>query len=215
MNIILLGAPGAGKGTQAKRLEERYRMVQLSTGDMLRAAVASGSEVGRQAKEIMDAGQLVPDDLVIRMISQRIDEPDCAKGFLLDGFPRTTAQAEALDAMLAEKDLKLDAVIQIRVDEEALVERITGRFTCANCGAGYHDKFQRPQSEGVCDNCGSTDFVRRDDDNEETVRNRMEAYRAQTAPILPHYEAQGLLLGVDGMADIDEVTEQLYKVLDG
>jgi adenylate kinase len=215
VNIILLGAPGAGKGTQAQRLEERYQMVQLSTGDMLRAAVASGSEVGREAKEIMDAGQLVPDDLVIRMISQRIDEPDCAKGFLLDGFPRTTAQAEALDAMLAEKDLKLDAVIQIRVDEEALVERITGRFTCANCGAGYHDRFQRPQSEGVCDRCGSTDFVRRDDDKEETVRKRMEAYRAQTAPILPHYEAQGLLLGVDGMADIDEVTEQLYKVLDG
>lgn len=215
MNIILLGAPGAGKGTQAKRLEARYQMVQLSTGDMLRAAVASGSEVGRQAKEIMDAGELVPDDLVIRMISQRIDEPDCAKGFLLDGFPRTTAQAEALDAMLAEKGLKLDAVVQIRVDEEALVERITGRFTCANCGAGYHDKFQRPASEGVCDNCGGTDFVRRDDDNEETVRNRMAAYRAQTAPILPHYEAQGVLLGVDGMADIDEVTEQLYKVLDG
>ena len=215
MNIILLGAPGAGKGTQAKRLEERYRMVQLSTGDMLRAAVASGSEVGRQAKEIMDAGQLVPDDLVIRMISQRIDEPDCAKGFLLDGFPRTTAQAEALDAMLAEKGLKLDAVVQIRVDEEALVERITGRFTCANCGAGYHDKFQRPQREGVCDSCGGTEFVRREDDNEETVRKRMEAYRAQTAPILPHYEAQGLLQGVDGMADIDEVTEQLYKVLDG
>lgn len=215
MKIILLGAPGAGKGTQAKRLEERYQMVQLSTGDMLRAAVDSGNEVGRKAKEIMDAGQLVPDELVIRMIAQRIDEPDCAKGFLLDGFPRTTAQAEALDAMLAEKDLKLDAVIQIRVDEEALVERITGRFTCANCGAGYHDRFQRPQSEGVCDRCGSTDFVRRDDDNEETVRKRMEAYRAQTAPILPHYEAQGLLLGVDGMADIDEVTEQLYKVLDG
>ncbi len=215
MNIILLGAPGAGKGTQAQRLEERYQMVQLSTGDMLRAAVDSGNEVGRKAKEIMDDGQLVPDDLVIRMIAQRIDEPDCAKGFLLDGFPRTTAQAEALDAMLAEKDLKLDAVIQIRVDEEALVERITGRFTCANCGAGYHDRFQRPQSEGVCDRCGSTDFVRRDDDKEETVRKRMEAYRAQTAPILPHYEAQGLLLGVDGMADIDEVTEQLYKVLDG
>ncbi len=215
MNIILLGAPGAGKGTQAKRLEDRYQMVQLSTGDMLRAAVASGSELGRQAKEIMDAGQLVPDDLVIRMISERIDQPDCAKGFILDGFPRTTAQAEALDTMLAEKGLKLDAVIQISVDEEALVERITGRYTCANCGAGYHDRFQRPQSEGVCDSCGGTEFVRREDDNEETVRKRMEAYRAQTAPILPHYEAQGLLLGVDGMADIDEVTEQLYKVLDG
>lgn len=214
MNIILLGAPGAGKGTQAKRLEERYRMVQLSTGDMLRAAVASGSDVGREAKVIMDAGQLVPDELVIRMISERIDEPDCAGGFLLDGFPRTTAQAEALDAMLAEKGLKLDAVVQIRVDEEALVERITGRFTCANCGAGYHDTFQRPAAEGVCDRCGGTEFSRRADDNEETVRSRMEAYRAQTAPILPHYEAQGLLQAVDGMADIDEVTAQLYKVLD-
>jgi adenylate kinase len=214
MNIILLGAPGAGKGTQARRLEERYQMVQLSTGDMLRAAVASGSELGQEAKVIMDAGQLVPDELVIRMISERIDEPDCAKGFLLDGFPRTTAQAEALDAMLAEKGLKLDAVIQIRVDEEALVERITGRFTCASCGAGYHDTFQRPAQEGVCDNCGGTEFTRRADDNEETVRSRMEAYRAQTAPILPHYEAQGLVQEVDGMADIDEVTAQLYKVLD-
>jgi adenylate kinase len=214
MNIILLGAPGAGKGTQARRLEERYQMVQLSTGDMLRAAVASGSELGQEAKVIMDAGQLVPDELVIRMISERIDEPDCAKGFLLDGFPRSTAQAEALDAMLAEKGLKLDAVIQIRVDEEALVERITGRFTCASCGAGYHDTFQRPAQEGVCDNCGGTEFTRRADDNEKTVRSRMEAYRAQTAPILPHYEAQGLVQEVDGMADIDEVTAQLYKVLD-
>ena len=215
MNILLLGAPGAGKGTQAQRLEARYQMVQLSTGDMLRAAVASGSDLGRKAKEIMDAGQLVPDDLVISMISERIDQPDCANGFILDGFPRTTAQAEALDAMLGEKGLKLDAVVQIKVDEEALVERITGRFSCANCGAGYHDKFQQPQKEGVCDRCGGTEFVRRDDDNEETVRNRMAAYRAQTAPILPHYEAQGLLLGVDGMADIDDVSAQLYKVLDG
>lgn len=214
MNILLLGAPGAGKGTQAKRLEERYGIVQLSTGDMLRAAVASGSDLGRRAKEIMDAGQLVPDDLVICMISARIDRPDCAKGFILDGFPRTTAQAEALDAMLAEKGLKLDWVIEIQVDEEVLVERITGRFSCANCGAGYHDTFQRPKTEGVCDRCGCTRFVRRDDDNEATVRTRMEAYRAQTAPILPYYEAQGVLQRVDGMADIDDVTAQIYKVLE-
>ena len=214
MNVLLLGAPGAGKGTQAKRLEERYGIVQLSTGDMLRAAVASGSELGRRAKAIMDAGQLVPDELVIRMISERIDQPDCAKGFILDGFPRTTGQAEALDAMLAEKGLKLDAVIEIAVDEEVLVERITGRFSCATCGAGYHDTFQRPKTEGVCDRCGGTRFVRRDDDNEATVRKRMEAYRTQTAPILPYYQAQGVLQRVDGMAEIDDVTAQIYQVLE-
>ncbi len=214
MNVLLLGAPGAGKGTQAKRLEERYGIVQLSTGDMLRSAVASGSELGRRARAIMDAGQLVPDELVIRMISERIDQPDCAKGFILDGFPRTTAQAEALDAMLAEKGLKLDAVIEIAVDEEVLVERITGRFSCATCGAGYHDTFQRPKTEGVCDRCGGTRFVRRDDDNEATVRKRMEAYRAQTAPILPYYQAQGVLQRVDGMAEIDDVTAQIYNVLE-
>jgi adenylate kinase len=214
MNILLLGAPGAGKGTQAKRLEERYGIVQLSTGEMLRAAVASGGEVGRRAKEIMDAGQLAPDELVIRMISERIDQPDCAKGFILDGFPRTTAQAEALDARLAEKGLKLDAVIEIKVDEEDMVERITGRYACATCGAGYHDRFQRPKVEGVCDRCGGTEFVRRDDDNEQTVRKRMQAYRAQTAPILPYYRAQGVLQEVDGMADIDQVSAQLFKVLE-
>jgi adenylate kinase len=214
MNILLLGAPGAGKGTQAKRLEERYGIVQLSTGEMLRAAVASGGELGRRAKEIMDAGQLAPDELVIRMISERIDQPDCAKGFILDGFPRTTAQAEALDARLAEKGLKLDAVIEIKVDEEDMVERITGRYACATCGAGYHDRFQRPKVEGVCDRCGGTEFVRRDDDNEQTVRKRMQAYRAQTAPILPYYRAQGVLQEVDGMADIDRVSAQLFKVLE-
>ena len=213
MNIILLGAPGAGKGTQAKRIEESFGMVQLSTGDMLRALVASGSDLGKKAKEIMEAGQLMPDDLMIDMISARIDEPDCAKGFILDGFPRTTAQAEALDRMLGEKGLRLDAVVEIKVDEEALVERITGRFTCASCGAGYHDKFQIPKVEGRCDSCGGTEFSRRADDNEETVRSRLEAYRGQTAPILPYYETKGILQAVDGMAAIDEVTEQLKELL--
>lgn len=215
MNIIVLGAPGAGKGTQAKRIEDGHGMIQLSTGDMLRAAVASGGALGRQAKEIMEAGQLMPDDLMIEMISERIDQPDCANGFILDGFPRTTAQAEALDTMLAQKNLKLDSVIEIRVDEEALVERITGRFSCTNCGAGYHDKYQRPATDGVCDSCGATEFLRRKDDNEETVRARLEAYREQTAPILPYYDDRGVLKGVDGMADIDEVTAQIERVLEG
>ena len=213
MNVILLGPPGAGKGTQAKRLEDGHKLVQLSTGDMLRALVASGSPLGQEAKSVMDAGKLMPDALMVQMISERIDQPDCAGGFILDGFPRTEAQARSLDEMLAEKDLKLDRVIQLEVDEEALVERITGRFSCSNCGAGYHDKFQRPKVEGVCDRCGGTEFTRRDDDNEETVRARLEAYHAQTAPILPYYAEAGVLQGVDGMADIDEVTRQIEKVL--
>ena len=213
MNIILLGPPGAGKGTQAKRLEQSRSIVQLSTGDMLRAAVDKGSELGKKAKTIMDAGQLVPDDLMIEMISQRIDEPDCKNGFILDGFPRTTPQAEALDRMLAEKTLKLDAVVEMQVDDEALVGRITGRFSCAKCGAGYHDTFQRPKTEGVCDVCGGTEFKRRADDNEETVRARLAAYHAQTAPILPYYDGKGVLKTVDGMAPIDEVTGQIEAAL--
>ena len=214
MNIILLGPPGAGKGTQAKRIEDRYGLVQLSTGDMLRAVVASGSDLGRQAKEIMEAGNLMPDTLMIDMISERIEEPDCVRGFILDGFPRTTGQAEALDEMLTHKGLKLDAVVEIRVDEDALVERITGRYSCANCGAGYHDRFQQPKVAGVCDSCGSNDFKRRADDNEETVRSRLSAYHAQTAPILPYYQDKGVLEGVDGMADIDRVTDEILGLLD-
>ncbi len=213
MNLILLGPPGAGKGTQAKRLGERRKLVQLSTGDMLRAVVASGSALGRKAKEVMESGQYMPDDLMIQMISDRIDQPDCAGGFILDGFPRTTAQAEALDKMLKDKGLKLESVIEMKVDSEALIERITGRFTCAKCGAGYHDRFQRPKVEGVCDACGGTEFNRRADDNAETVRARLAVFHEQTAPILPYYEGQGVLRAVDGMADIDDVTRQIEAVL--
>jgi adenylate kinase len=213
INVILLGPPGAGKGTQAKRLEHKHGLVQLSTGDMLRAAVASGSELGRQAKKVMEAGQLMPDDIIIGMIAERIDRPDTKNGVILDGFPRTTAQAKALDKMLAERGLKLDLVIELKVDDAVLVERISGRFACAKCGAGYHDLYQRPKTEGRCDRCGSTEFVRRPDDNPETVKARLKAYHAQTAPILPYYAQRGVLRSVDGMAEIDEVAAQIEALI--
>jgi len=215
MNIILLGAPGAGKGTQAQRLQSDLGMIQLSTGDMLRAAVAAGSELGKQAKGLMEAGKLVPDDLMVGLIEDRISRPDCAKGFILDGFPRTEAQAEALDKMLAKAGHKLDRVIEMEVDEKALTQRIVGRFTCAKCGTGYHDTFKRPKVDGVCDVCGSTQFTRRPDDNAETMKTRMAAYRAQTEPLLPYYSARKVLRKVDGMAGMDEVYRQIRAVLAG
>ncbi|HUK10430.1 MAG TPA: adenylate kinase [Stellaceae bacterium] len=213
MNLILLGPPGAGKGTQAKRLEEAHELVQLSTGDMLRAERNSGSELGRQVQAIMDSGHLVSDDVMIAMIEKRIAAPDCAKGFILDGFPRTVRQAEALDAMLARRGIKLDHVIEIAVDDAALIDRITGRFSCSRCGASYHDRYKLPKVEGVCDVCGSRNFVRRADDNPETVAARLEAYHDQTAPILPYYRARGVLRQVDGMADIDQVTREIETIL--
>ena len=213
MKIILLGPPGAGKGTQAKRLEESRSMVQLSTGDMLRAAVAAGTDVGKKAKEIMDAGKLVDDETMIGIISDRLDADDVKSGFILDGFPRTEAQAIALDTLLDAKGMSLDAVIEMQVDDEALTARICGRYTCSKCGQGYHDEFQKPAVEGTCDKCGGTEFSRRADDNAETVKSRLEAYHAQTAPILPYYDDKGMLKGIDGMADIDDVSGQIEKIL--
>jgi adenylate kinase len=213
MKLILLGPPGAGKGTQAKRLFDRHHLVQLSTGDMLRAEVAAGTPLGVEAKKLMEAGQLVPDAIVIGMIETRIDQPEAKDGFVLDGFPRTEAQAVALDEMLGRHKAKIDGVIELAVDETALIERISGRYACAKCGAGYHDKFQKPKVAGVCDSCGGTDFTRRKDDNAETVKARLVAYRQQTAPILPYYKGKGLLHQVDGMAELDEVTKQIEQVL--
>ena len=214
MNLILLGPPGAGKGTQAKRIEAARGLVQLSTGDMLRAAVAAGTEVGKKAKDVMERGELVSDEIVIGIISDRIDEPDCANGFILDGFPRTVAQAEALEDLLKEKGKQLDVVIEMQVEDDPLVGRITGRFTCAKCGEGYHDEFKMPAKEGVCDKCGSTEFSRRADDNEETVRSRLAAYHEQTSPLIAFYKGKGILKSIDGMAAIDEVTAQISAVLD-
>jgi adenylate kinase len=215
MNLILLGPPGAGKGTQAKRLERAHGFVQLATGDMVRAAIASGSALGRRMKPIYDAGALISDDIIIAMIGERISSPDCACGFILDGFPRTVPQAEALDAMLAEHGRRLDRVILMEVDEPALIDRLGGRFTCAKCGASYHERHHRPRIEGVCNVCGSTEFSRRADDRPEALATRFAAYRNETAPILPYYRARGILRTVDGMADIDEVTRQIEAIIAG
>ncbi len=213
MNLILLGPPGAGKGTQATRLERLHGMVQLSTGNMLRAAVAAGTPVGLAAKAVMEAGQLVPDALVEGVLSDHLDDPDARHGFILDGFPRTTTQAHALDAMLAAKGLKLDAVIVLDVNENALVTRIAGRFACGYCGEGYHDQFKLPRAPGRCDVCGHDDFRRRPDDRAETVRTRLAEYHTKTAPILPYYDAQRVVTHVDGMADMDHVAASIEAVL--
>jgi len=213
MNIILLGPPGSGKGTQAKRIQQTHGLVQLSTGDMLRAATGSDTEFGRRVKAIMDSGQLVPDDIIVEMIDQRIVRPDCRKGFILDGFPRNVPQAEALDAMLDAHGLKLDHVILLDVDEATLVDRLSGRFTCNQCGASYHDRYNRPSHDSVCDECGGTEFTRRADDRPEAVKARFEVYHRQTAPILPYYRESGILRRVDGMADIDTVTREIDKLL--
>ena len=213
MNIILLGPPGAGKGTQSARLVDHYGMRQLSTGDMLRAAVKAQTPVGIKAKEVMDRGELVSDEIVSDLIDAELAALDSDTGVIFDGYPRTEAQAHSLDDLLAKHGRSLDHVIELDVDEDALVERITGRYTCAQCGAGYHDTFQQPATEGVCDKCGSTEFKRRPDDNEETVRTRMAEYRAKTAPILPVYESRGLVRRVDGMAAIEDVTNSLAAIL--
>jgi len=214
VNLILLGPPGAGKGTQAQRLVGTLGLVQLSTGDMLRAVVTEGSRLGEKVKSIMEAGQLVPDAIIVSMIAERIEQPDCQGGFILDGFPRTVAQAEALDAMLNDRGSRLNAVVVIGVDDDRLVERITGRFSCASCGAGYHDSFKPPKVARTCDICGQTEFSRRNDDNRETVVARLAAYHDQTTPLLPYYSARDVLKTVDGMADIDEVGRQIDAALE-
>ncbi len=213
MRLILLGPPGAGKGTQAQRLIERHGIPQLSTGDMLRAAVAAQSEIGLKAKAVMDAGNLVSDDIVNAIVSERIDQEDCAKGFILDGYPRTLNQADAVEAMLERKGLALDHVIEMKVDDDILVKRVAGRFSCANCGTVYHDEDRQPKVAGVCDVCGSTEFKRRPDDNAETMRTRLRSYYKDTSPLVGYYHCKGTLRGVDGMQPIDVVTDSIETIL--
>jgi len=213
MRMILLGPPGAGKGTQAKFIVDNHGLPQLSTGDMLREAAAAGTEVGKRAKAVIDGGKLVSDEIVVGIVSDRVDQNDCTKGFILDGFPRTLEQADALAEMLDGKGISLDVVIELEVDDDALVERIAGRYTCENCGEGYHDSFKQPVKEGVCDKCGSTKFKRRPDDNAETMRTRLRAYYKETAPLVGYYHAKGKLKRVDGMGDISEIASAIDKLL--
>ncbi|MEQ1648363.1 MAG: adenylate kinase [Hyphomicrobiaceae bacterium] len=215
MKLILLGPPGAGKGTQAKEISAKYSIPQLSTGDMLRAAVKAGSDVGKRAKAVMDKGGLVSDEIVIGIIEDRIAQKDCATGFILDGFPRTLGQAAALDNLLSSKKLSLDHVIEMRVNDEELVTRIAGRYTCAKCGQGYHDKFQKPVKAGTCDKCGGTEFARRPDDNAETVKTRLMAYYRETSPLIGYYFAKNSLRSIDGMAEIGAVTKAIDGILTG
>ena len=215
MRLILLGPPGAGKGTQAQRIVEKHGIPQLSTGDMLRAAVAAETEVGKLAKAVMDAGKLVSDEIVIAIVSERIDQPDCANGFILDGFPRTLVQADATEAMLKAKGLDLSVVIELKVNDKELVRRVSGRYSCAQCGSVYHDTDRKPAVEGVCDKCGSTHFKRRPDDNAETMTQRLEVYYKETAPLIGYYYAKGKLKTVDGMAEVDSVTSEIEGILSG
>ncbi len=213
MIVILLGPPGCGKGTQAKRLQAANGLTQLSTGDMLRAAVSAGTEFGKQAQAVMDLGDLVSDDIVVAIVAERLEEPDVKNGVILDGFPRNVAQARALDDLLEKKALKVDTVVVMLANDDVLVERITGRYTCNECGKGYHDTFEKPKVDGVCDKCGGTAFSRRPDDNAETVRNRLEIYHEQTRPVVAYYQDKGVMKTVDGMAGIDEVTKQIKELL--
>ncbi len=214
MKLILLGPPGAGKGTQAKLIVDKYSIPQLSTGDMLREAVANGTEVGKKAKSVMDAGNLVSDDIVNAIVSERLDQDDCKNGFILDGFPRTLEQAEALSSMLSEKGFDLDKVVELKVDDDALVERVSGRYTCGVCGEGYHDAFKKPAKENICDRCGNSEFKRRPDDNAEVMRTRLLAYYKETSPLLGYYFAKGDLNSVDGMGEIADIFDAVHSVLE-